>query len=486
MGKKRRGTTKEARRRKARRNPGDMLRRGLELEQAGELDEAEATFRQIISAHPRLADAWHIRASVARRRGDPDAAIRYYRRATTLRDDGRDHNGLGIVLAESGDVAAAIESFERAVAASPHPGEATYNLASALEDAGRLDEAAERYEEAIQHQPMLAAAHYNLGGVELRRRNHDRAIRAYRRALQLDPGFADASYNLGHALRLEAERSEDESQRAEAAACFERVLESQPDHAGAWLSLGLLHKQRGATDAALEAFQRCLEVHPDHPTATHMIAALSGTTRERAPAGYVEQLFDAYAAHFDESLVEGLAYTVPQQLAAMVADEPADGVLDLGCGTGLVGHALGEDAPPLVGVDLSAKMVEAASARGVYREVHRADIIAFLEGDPRRWSAITAADVLVYLGDLEPLFTLVAERLEPGGRFLASAEVHEGEGYTLRASGRFAHAWSYLETCAEGVGLTVDAHVQGPLRREAKQVLEGHVFVLRRPAVAPC
>ena len=50
-----------------------------------------------------------------------------------------------------------------------------------------------------------------------------------------------------------------------------------------------------------------------HPTrmAAHLLAAMTGTKTERAPADYIRDLFDDYADTFDADLLEDLNYVVP-------------------------------------------------------------------------------------------------------------------------------------------------------------------------------
>lgn len=52
-------------------------------------------------------------------------------------------------------------------------------------------------------------------------------------------------------------------------------------------------------------------------------------------------------------------------------------ILDVGCGTGLVGNALSDRQVPLknlIGVDVSDKMLKAANTKGLYKDVGHCDL----------------------------------------------------------------------------------------------------------------
>jgi predicted TPR repeat methyltransferase len=141
----------------------------------------------------------------------------------------------------------------------------------------------------------------------------------------------------------------------------------------------------------------------------------------RAPGSYVRETFDSFAAGFEQRLVGELDYRVPAELAELVrrhgaAAAPMD-VLDLGCGTGLVGDALGPLAAMLAGVDLSPRMLEEARAKGRYSALHEADIADWLAGAADAcFDLVIAADVFIYIGELEQVFRHCARVLRRPAR----------------------------------------------------------------------
>ena len=142
-------------------------------------------------------------------------------------------------------------------------------------------------------------------------------------------------------------------------------------------------------------------------------------------------------------------------------------VLDLGCGTGLVGEVIAIHARELVGVDLSAKMLERARERNCYTRLLRSDLLAALDAEPAcHHDVVTAGDVFIYVGNLDRVMASIRRVIRTGGVFAFTVEAAEDDGpapgaaddtgYLLCASGRYAHSARYLEKLAAAH----DFHVQ--------------------------
>ena len=280
--------------------------------------------------------------------------------------------------------------------------------------------------------------------------------------------------------------SPDDDDRAHAA------LAEAYDHA-------LALEKSGHLPEAATAWARVLALDPaDHGGAAVRLAALGAAEApDRAPPAYVETLFDQHAEAFDEILVDRLGYDVPAALTALLRDlAPAErglSVLDLGCGTGLMGLALGDLAGHLTGVDLSEGMLERADARGLYDQLYVGDAVAFLEAPADDddgevtgpWALICAADVAPYLGDLTPLIRAAAANLTPGGRLALSTETAEadalaGRPWFVGPDHRFHHAESHLHAACAVAGLCVEALAPAVIRREHGRPAPGHLLVARR------
>ena len=276
-----------------------------------------------------------------------------------------------------------------------------------------------------------------------------------------------------------------------AADLYAQAAEVAPRFASAWFALGEVRARLGDGDAAVDAFRRAREADPeDRHGATVQLARLTGAAAPM-PAGYVRALFNQYAKHYDLSLLEGLDYRGPQLLfdAVMAGCEALgrepwfDRALDLGCGTGLVGAVLSRRIDSLVGVDLSAAMIEQAHRTGRYNDLHVADVLEFLaREDDRCADLVIAADSLPYCSDLAPLARAVARVLDDGGLFAFTVETHDGPGVLLRETMRYAHGEDHVRAALTGAGLGVVSLAAASSRREKSIPVPGLVAVAVKPA----
>lgn len=389
-------------------------------------------------------------------------------------------------LAAAGDAAGAQAAYRRALAARPGFAEAWNNLGNVLMTDGRFAEAEDCYKATLTHGLDHALVRYNLAGARKKSGRAAAAETGLRQALAMRPDYAEAWNNLANLWR---------DQQAPGAACrgYLRALRLKPawEEAHDNLSAALyLLNEAGEPGQAAALAQDWRAAHPDHPLARHLGAALAGEAGDvRAADAYVRQVFDAFAADFDERLAE-LQYQAPALLAAALqaAGIGGDGatlaVLDAGCGTGLCGPLLRGWARRLEGVDLSPEMLARAAARGVYDALRDAELTAFLRDNPRRYDLIVAADVLCYFGALGDALRASAAALSPGGVLAFSVErwdaAIDGAAYLLQAHGRYAHGEAGLRADLAGAGLQTLSWDVAALRSESGKPVVGFVIVARK------
>src|SRR5262245_45959591 len=97
---------------------------------------------------------------------------------------------------EPQDPEAAVEAYERAVAADPRLLKARINLGCLLHEMGRLDRAEGVYRDAIRVSGSDAVLLYDLGVLLDDKGRKAEAMAAYQAALRDDPLFADCHYNV--------------------------------------------------------------------------------------------------------------------------------------------------------------------------------------------------------------------------------------------------------------------------------------------------
>jgi predicted TPR repeat methyltransferase len=342
----------------------------------------------------------------------------------------------------------------------------TLERGRALRTAGHAAEAVKVLRRAVLDEPNDERLHHELGSALCELNRHEEGIGSFLNAVRLKPDFDEAYYKIGSAFAARG-------MLTPALKWFHRGREINPastKHLGAY---GRLLVTAGCIELAVEVFDQWIKAEPDNPIARHLAqAALGSQELTKAPADYVRSLFDECAIRFDEMIAK-LKYCGPELVVGalqQVAETPSDGweIVDLGCGTGLVGVALRPYARRIIGVDLSAGMLELARQRQVYDELIEAELIDFLRGHSGGFDVLTASDVLSYLGDLGEFFQCVARVLRPGGIAVVVLEALEGgENYRLNATGRFSHSPTYLRHEIDRSGLRVAHLREAVMRREA-------------------
>lgn len=414
---------------------------------AGQWRAAQAQYRTILASEPDHAMALHFLGVLRHQQGHEDEGLAFVRKSLALEPQNADwHNALGNMLSAQGQAADAVMAFMSALEA----------------DASHVD------------------AWNNLGALLLAQGALEDAITALRNAVELAPSFRQAHQNLGDAYRLAGNLS-----AAALCYCAEYVL--RPVQDTQYDILGLAYRQLGRNEEAAQVYQAWLEQEPGHPIALHLLAASCGqVVDDRASPDYLQTYFDAYAETFEDKLVGNLGYRVPQIVHGMLSERntPANSlrVMDLGCGTGLCGLQLRRFSSHLAGVDLSARSLTEAERKEVYDSLHQRDIVEHLvQCEASTWDLLTAADVLIYFGDLTSFLAAARRALAPGGRLLASFEEAEMQamspekdpGYTLQSSGRYSHHRDYLLQALQTSGFRVDEAMPLDIRHELARPVKG-------------
>lgn len=394
-------------------------------------------------------EAWLREGAARHARGELDGAARLYRKVLARRPgEANALNLLGVVARQRGDVARALDLAAQAVAARPDSPIFLANQGAALAEAGRLAEASQALRAALARRPDDVVALRNLGQVLAAAGDPRGALAPLRRAVALAPALPEPWLALAHALREAGEP--------------------------------------GAADAARRALASP-NLAPTLAAQARFLLAALGEERapDRAPAEYVRDLFDGYAARFDAQLEGALGYRTPALLAALleadgIAPDGTRRVLDLGCGTGLSGLALKPFARRMVGLDLAPRMLAEAQRRGIYDALEQADLLDWLPRHRAAFDLVAAADVLNYLGDLGPALAAISGALAPGGVAAFSIEAGEGAPFALGPGLRYRHDPAHVAHLAAAAGLGELARREAVLREERGEPVRGVLFLLRR------
>jgi len=352
-----------------------------------------------------------------------------------------------------------------------------FEAAERLEAEGRLIGAHRAYRAILKERPRHLGALRGLAKVLSAQGRKDEARKERARARRFE------AYNLMRA----AERLIDGEQPAKAAALLKRAVALDPKRPLAHWNLAEAFSLLGQRKAALAAYRRFHALAPDDPEGPHMIAAHGGAKAPiRAPDDYIVEHFDRFADVFDQTLIEDLAYRAPRNVRDALAAQGALGkgrkldILDLGCGTGLCGLELKRWKRRLHGIDLSKAMLAKARRRKIYDSLRTAEISAHLARTAETYDLVVSSDVLIYFGDLVPVFAGVARVLRKGGYFAFTVEKGTGPKPALTKSGRYAHGRAYLRKALTKAGLALASAEETVLRKEYEEPVKGLVIVARR------
>lgn len=440
-------------------------------------EEAVDLLEPLVRAAPGNAEL-AVNLSVGlRRSGRIDEALRIARRACELAPTQLNGwNALGLAALELDCVEEALAAFESGLGVAPNHPALGLHRAHALRRLGRNREALSAYANAVQISPDLLDGWRGLARVQAVLGQVDDALISRARALKLAPRDREVAFEHAVALML-AGKVRDAVQG------FEAALQVDADNAQAWSWLGRARLRLGDLSAARVAFEHARARDAQDPVIAHFHAATSGALPDEIESDYIQCLFDDFADRFDHTLVQRLAYDTPASLARFLRQWNADGavsLLDLGCGTGLMAQELVRPGRVIDGVDLSSRMLAHARIKGGYRELHTAEIGAFLRSSSLQWELIIAADVFIYMADLQPIFEAVRAHVAAGGFFAFSIECSASDCTELvPATGRYRHAPERICRELSEAGFVVIAREALVLRLESGQPVAGELLLAR-------
>jgi len=271
-------------------NVKGTLERARDLHTKGYLPEAEGLYREILQRSPRHADAMNSFGILCAQRGDQASALEWIGRAVAIDSQNAAYRfNYGKALLQAGRAAEACEALERAASLDAGYAEAYYELGLARGQAGNLEGAEAAFRRALALQPHSWEAHNNLGLLLHRLGRNEEAAQSLRMAIAIEPRSVDALRNLGMVLRAQERAAEavevyrtalalrpqdpatlsnlgnallDLAMREEAAACFRDALAVAPEYADAYHNWGLLHLRSGELRLATEKFRAALAIDP--------------------------------------------------------------------------------------------------------------------------------------------------------------------------------------------------------------------------------
>lgn len=385
----------------------------------------------------------------------------------------------GIMSEKAGNIAGAFQLMRAGLELAPNWAPGIVVLAQLQARQGQFAEAKENANTALELDSETREVLDGAIDVTHLTGDLDHAVRLLQKGLVKQP--ADAKWRLLLANDLsQLERFD------EALALWEGLLADSPGDEQALL--GRMHTllAAGRLKEAETITAALLTLAPDNPVYAYYDARAKGQTPQHQPAELNRSLFDSAAHIFDQQLVQGLRYQLPQEIAkktlAIYPDKKFS-LLDLGCGTGLLGAQLGKLQGRMVGVDVSPRMLEQARRHQLYDSLDVADLhdaLAVAAANP--YNVIAALDVCVYVGDLSKAIPAAWSALAPGGLLILSCESGPEDGPDLflnPTTERYVHKRSHVEGLCRVAGFSVDAQ-DTVLRYQKGKPVHGFVITARK------
>jgi tetratricopeptide (TPR) repeat protein len=229
-----------------------------QYQQAGQVQEAERRYRQILQGVPANPNVWYLLGTTCQVQDKLDEAVVSYQQALRFRPDFvQVLTNLGVIYKTQGRTAEAIACYRKALRIDPSLSATHNNLGVALLDERKWQEAAASFQEALRLEPNHAEGHYNLGKALEELGKLGAAAASYWQALQLRPNYTDASNSLGVVLN-------NLGQPTQAEECLRQALALDARHVGALDNLGIALMDQDRLEEAAECHRRALEIQPQN------------------------------------------------------------------------------------------------------------------------------------------------------------------------------------------------------------------------------
>ncbi|MDB9311746.1 tetratricopeptide repeat protein [Spirulina sp. CS-785/01] len=215
--------------------------------------------------------------------GNYQQAIATYQQAATLdRRNPKIYSGIGYLYAVQGRFQEAAQAYRNALFLDRNNSSFYYAYAHCLAQIGDNRNATNAYRHAIQLQPNHIDSYLGLGVVLMRQGYHDRALQVYQRVVNLNPPNGEV-YGLMATALLE------QNQTQSALDLLRQATQRYPNNSKLWMQLGIFLLGLEDNDQeALNALQRSANLDPRNPYAQLQIGRI---LRDRGQNQAADRMF---------------------------------------------------------------------------------------------------------------------------------------------------------------------------------------------------
>jgi Flp pilus assembly protein TadD len=247
-----------------------VLEAAFKSHQAGQLDEAERHYRELLSRDPVNPDALHLLGLLHHQRGQSGEAEDLVAKAIKHRREAVYYENLAAIQKARGAPARAVETCRAGLKHTASPRLAA-TLLDTLLDIGEYGEALAMLDGLDQHEPTTAARTADRAFCLVRLGRLRDAASAAERALEIEGAN-------GNALAVLAEIASGHGDHGKAAELWRRALSGRPDWIAARVNLGLSLVRLGEAYSALDML-RHVPMPTEPELATKLLNGLAAAYR---------------------------------------------------------------------------------------------------------------------------------------------------------------------------------------------------------------
>jgi Flp pilus assembly protein TadD/peroxiredoxin len=241
---------------------------GVAMYQHGYLDQAAASFQQVIAAKPDNADACYNLGTLNLRRNNFAEASRYLEQTVKLRPNFPEAwNNLGMMAAQQGNAEEAIRDFQKSISLRPTYAIAFLNLGNVYRRQRDFAKAQESLSRALALQPDDPEISYSLGMFYAQQNQMQQASQFLERAIDLRPVYPEAINNLGVLFVRQQNYAKAEEQ-------FKSGIRVAPNFDQSYLNLSRLYTLQNNKQEAREVLQELLRLQPENTGAKQAMEML--------------------------------------------------------------------------------------------------------------------------------------------------------------------------------------------------------------------
>ena len=167
-----------------------ILKKAMDSQTEGRLDEAEINYRKAIELKPDFAITHNNFSVLLQNLGRFEEAEASAKKAIELKSDYvAAYYNLGVIFYKLERFDEAIVNYKKAIELKSNYAEAYNNLGITQKELGKFEEAEINYKKAIEIKPNFAETYNNLGYTQYKLNKIDEALESYSQSIKLEPNF---------------------------------------------------------------------------------------------------------------------------------------------------------------------------------------------------------------------------------------------------------------------------------------------------------